>query len=356
MKKKYLVIAAFICLVLASRCGCGKSNELEKPELSLKGDESGITVKGNDGTEYESYQECCAAQDYAAAHQYLAKLKNSEGKEMEYMEAKEYVFKNEALFLMSQEDETAKKRIIYLLKEEGGNNAHVSMLIDLAIENDDETFVKLLANQYTRGVSEESLKMLMEYLLDKPTEGNKVFVEKLFNRIGAHSILFEMALEKGDMQYIRENASKNLDLSNTKLMNSLARIKDKQISEMILGLLDQKEKEIPSRPSLGITKSDYRGRINVSYDNYISSVKDYNNACLSILNNAITSKNQYLAQRVISKAKTNIVYQDLGDWCQVVEKSEDHSTEEAFKVTLDNTEKLSIKATYQNAVRSGAFR
>ena len=134
-----------------------------------------ITVKGADGTEYESYQECCAAQDFQAAHQYLAKLENSGGDG--YYDAKEYVFKQEALYLMSNGDEADKKRLIFLLKEESGDekyndriNGHVAMLIDLSIDNDDEAFVKVLAgmlpnvafdelwNRYERDKAEEERK------------------------------------------------------------------------------------------------------------------------------------------------------------------------------------------------------
>lgn len=270
--------------------------------------------------------------------------------------AKEYVFKNEALYLMSQEDEAAKKRIIYLLKEEGNNNNHVAMLIDLAIENDDEAFIKTLANQYSKGVSQEDLKKLMDYLLEKPQEENRGFIEKLLKKVEAEDLLFELAIKNGDNQFIREYASKHLSLSNTTLLNYLAGTKDKKNSETIIGLLVKEEKDIPSRPALGMIKSDHYGKLDSSYDNYISSVKDYNDACLTILNVAITTKNQYLAQRVVSKAKPNIVYKNLGDWEEVVVKKGYTSVYNAYKVTTDNSEQNSIKAAYQEAVRSGAFK
>lgn len=337
--KKYLLFVALIGLVITTLNGCSKT----------------ITVKGADGTVYESYQECCAAQDYAAAHQFLAKIQNSNSMSGEYDEAKEYVFKNEALYLMSLNDDTAKKRLVYLLKEEGGNNEHISMLIDLAIENDDESFVKILANQYTGGVSAEDLKKLMEYLSDKPTEGNMEFVKNLLKRLGEDSLLFEIALAKGDIQYIREYASKNLDLSNTELMNSLARTKDKQISEIILGLLSEEGKSIPARPALGMVQSNYDGELDDSYKTYISSVNRINRDCGFVLQIAISSKNQYLAQRAVNYAKPNISSQKVGSW-RIVEKSYNGTSLKAFRVTLDNTEQQSVKAAYQEAVRSGAFR
>ena len=301
MKRKNLFIV-IICLAMATLYGCSSKDK--------------ITVTGGDGKVYESYQECCAANDYEAAHLFLAKIQNSESEAYSYSEAKEYIFKNEALFLMSQGDETAKKRIIYLLKEEGNDDDHTSMLIDLAIENDDDAFVKKLANQYSERASEESLQKLMSYLSEKPTEENKIFIGKLID--------------------------KYLSLSNTAMLEYLARTKSREDSERILGLLSEEGKSIPARPALGeIRGAD--GELDSSYGYYIRSVKDYNDACRKILDIAVLSKNQYLAQRAVSKVMSNIVYKKIGIWS-------------TFKVTLDNTEANAIKAEYQQAVQSGAFK
>lgn len=158
--------------------------------------EKKITVKNADGTEYESYQECCAAQDFQAAHQYLAKLKNSEVGG--YDDAKEYVFKQEALYLMSQGDEAAKKRIIYLLKEEGGNDNHADMLIDLAIDNDDEDFVKALTKQYKGSISSDILRKIVEFLYIEKGDRNFDFVQTLLNRYNKSGLLLDAAVEKGN--------------------------------------------------------------------------------------------------------------------------------------------------------------
>lgn len=329
MKRKNLFIA-IICLAMATLYGCGSNGNSDSSNFIFTVSKDKITVTGGDGKVYESYQECCAANDYEAAHLFLAKLQNSKSEAYSYREAKEYIFKNEALFLMSQDDETAKKRIIYLLKEEGNNDDHVSMLIDLAIENDDDAFVKKLANQYSERASKESLQKLMSYLSEKPTEENKIFIGKLID--------------------------KYLSLSNTAMLEYLARTKSREDSERILGLLSEEGKSIPARPALGMIKSDHYGELDSSYGYYVSSVENYNDACRKILDIAVLSKNQYLAQRAVSKVMSNIVYKDLGDWETVVVRSTNSSVYNAFEVTLDNTEANAIKAEYQQAVRSGAFK
>ena len=186
--KKNLVLLALIGFAMFTLCGCGGKSDTSEVEQQITEEEqqnSEITVKGADGTIYESYQECCAAEDFQAAHQYLAKMETSDSCYFfgELEKAKKFVFKKEALYLMSVGDAAAKKRIIYLLKEGDDDNELVSTLIDIAIDDDDESFVKKLANQYTREVDDESLKNLSKYLTSKPKAENKEYVRTLFENL-----------------------------------------------------------------------------------------------------------------------------------------------------------------------------
>lgn len=295
---------------------------------SSKSSEGSLSVTGENGQVYESYQECCEAQDFVAAHQFLAKLKNSSNDSEKYKEAKEYVFKNEALYLMSQDDETAQKRIIYLLKEEGGNNDHVSMLIDLAIENDDEAFVRTLANQYTEGVNDESLKKLIDYLQEKPNEENKKSVEKLI--------------------------SKHLSLSNTSLLNYLAKTNEKNNAEKIIGLLTELKTE-GIRPKVGRVIADG----NSGYDaykgeprKYCESVKKNNKKCLEILSIAIKAKNQYLAKRAAENVKTNYIITDTETG-----KCDSGGYMLYLYVTQeDNGDRKEAQKMLNDALKAGAFK
>jgi hypothetical protein len=278
----------------------------------------------------------------------------------EFLTAKEYVFKNEALYLMSMDDEKAKRRIVYLLKEEGNNNDHVAMLIDLAIENDDEAFVKTLGNQYTSGATDEDLKKLSAYLSSKKSEGNREFLMALFKKLDEEDLLLDLAIKNSDKAFILEYASNHLTLSNTALLNYLAAIKDRQLSEKILGALTEEENRIPNRPSLGIVMvHDPYGGANMNkkeYLRYERAISNYNKECQSVLNVAINNKNQYLAQRVVTKAKPNISYVNLGDWEKVVNKTQNSSWDYAWKFSISNEEANAIRKAYQEAVRSGVFR
>ena len=323
-----------------------------------------ITVKGANGTEYESYQECCAAQDFQAAHQFLAKMKNAipekddESKydaESEFESAREEVFKQEALYLMSQGDEASKQRIIYLLKEEGENSGHIDMLIDLAINNNDDEFVKILANQY-QYASEDILNKIVNYLSSEKTEENKVFLLSLLKRLKKYSLLIDYAIDVDDTQIIKDIAS-DLKIDDTYAIAKLAAMNNKEMSELVLGTLKYLEVSATSRvkPILYQGYSDDISKVKEKCDNYKYDVKDYNKGCLSILDIAIEQKNQYLAQRVSGYLKDNLVYVKLpdirkeysdGSYCFI----------DRLKVSSSNDDIVAARKKYQEAVRSGAFK
>lgn len=314
-----------------------------------------ITVKGADGTEYKSYQECCAAQDFQAAHHFLIEMQNSisekHGDEKyeakrELQKAKEEVFKQEALFLMSLGDEAANKRIIYLLKEEGDDDNRIDMLIDLAIDADDEDFVKQLSNQYNRGYREE-FKKICEYLTSKDSHDNNDYLKSLLIRTGNERLYFDFAVKNNDVEFINQYASNHLSLSEKEVINYLSSLNQKNISENIIALLTKSEKWISKKPKFGVNRlgnNDERDDFIKNCDRFIQEVEEYNNNCREILNLAIMNKNQYLAQRVVSKAKGNISHeQHDSDYCNIL-------------VQADNRDISSIKATLQEAIRSGAFK
>ena len=361
MKIKRIVetLTLVFCIIFS---GCGEKKEK-------------ITVTGADGTVYESYQDCCANQDFEAAHRYLAKMKNDHSYNID--EAAEFVFKQEALYLMSMNDEIAKKRILYLLKEEEDNEDHVLMLIDLAIDNDDEAFVKTLANRLS--VSDGSINVkLMDYLLPKNPEENKAFLASLFRKLtlGENSLL-ELAMRTDDrelvLQLIDERngldwdkilawaiqnrddiiierlATPYLIENNSGLANYLADSKSRKHADLLFSALLDTEESIPNQPQLGIQKNwthSERDLFCEKCEEYESKVKKHNDKCQQILDLAIKHKNQYLAQRAMGKLRSNISHTLLPD------QNNYHCT----KVAVDNTQVDIIKKSYQDALRNGAFK
>ena len=276
-----------------------------------------ITVKGENGQTYESYQECCSAQDFQAAHLYLAKLENSIGdsydKEKEYKAAREYVFKQEALYLISIGDETAKKRVIYLLKEEGNNNERVNMLIDLAIDNDDIDFVKTLVNQLSGSVDSNIYKKIYQYFSEKGLNEHKEFLVGFFKRNNATPMLLEIAFDTDDMKLLHEYISE-ISLNDSEIIRKIAFKKANSLSDAVLSLLTQSFHAFHDRPSLGVTSyywSTDKQKFIDECKSYESEIKSYNQVCLKIMEIGIECKNLYLSRGAIKRMKSNITHEEL---------------------------------------------
>ena len=283
----------------------------------------------------------CEQNDYEKAHSLLLQLKET-GEYATFKETKAYVIKSEALYLISLNEETAKKRIIYLLKEEGEDNELVSDLIDLAIENDDEAFVKSLANQYSKGANQENLKKLMEYLNGKDTNDNNKFLFGLFKKLEEDGLAFDMAIKNHEIDYIKKVTSDSLSFDNKPLLNRLAAIKDNQVSELILATLSE------FKFSSWATRPPRIGKIigdgNQGYLSYVDDVKHYNRHCLEILNIAIKAGNYYLAKRAVQTIKINytINYRYINSNDRLYIISEDNGdTREAQKI-LNEAVKASV--------------
>lgn len=386
---KQLFNLIILCLTVSLLSACGEKK---------------ITVKGADGTEYESYQECCAEQDFQAAHQYLAKMQNDEDFKGDYYSAKEFVFKQEALYLMSLGDETSKKRIIYLLKEEGADNNRIDMLMDLAIDADDEDFVKTLTKQYEGSISSDMLRKIVEFLYIEKGDSNLDFVQTLLNRYNKSGLLLDAAVEKRDeelvvrlaqqfngslsfksfktvidflkskesprfqqlfdllstkvsekrelFKYAVENkktqtviklGAEYLSIDDEEITTQMASFKNISINGILIGKLTEKmvpKKNVGTRYSSGST--EYYDH---ATDGYADEISEYNMLCNKLLDCAIRTGNKDLAQKTLSVFLQNVVskhYGGIDTWRDVT--------------GYCNTDRDAAQKKYNEAVRSGAFK
>jgi hypothetical protein len=124
-----------------------------------------IVIKNKNGDKITSYQEACTMHDFETAHRFIAKMPESGYHSWDVSSAKEHVFREEALFLIAQGDEASKKRIMFLLKQDPErNDAYLNILVELAISQDDEDFVKTLTRQYNSEIPYSVLRKIVEYL------------------------------------------------------------------------------------------------------------------------------------------------------------------------------------------------
>ena len=140
---------------------------------------------------------------------------------------------------------------------------------------------------------------------------------------------------------------KVFDINDNNSLSKIASLKNRKYDEIIIGALSEKEAEIPKKPKMGTTTvQDNYGedkRLFIINSNLFSeSIQNYNNICQKVLSVAIKNGNQYLAQRAVSKFKSNIFVENPRYF--------------TFVVTVDNNDINAAKATYQEAIKSGAFR
>jgi len=335
-----------------------------------------IKVKGVDGKEYKSYQAACAAQDFTAAHEYLAILKNRADKRYRYRSLYEvgvdYVFKQECLYLLSMDDEEfATKRIVFLLKEaqaddtdSWNNDSRCNWLMDLAIDMDKEEFVKSLTRLYKEKIPKPILKKVVDYLYVQKGKVNTDFLISLLDRNDQLGLLINAALANGNEKYAIELAKrydKCIELDDKNIISKLASKKDRSLSDAIIKALS----------AITINGTPYPAGLHDYYDSqrnlnsnseksshyrYADDIADYNKHCESILNIAIASGNQYLAQKVLVQFRERPVFIEGSSRSEI--KAPDGTLidgNHSFLYSSDEDKKAAQKR-YQEAVRNGAFK
>ena len=206
IKKSTLAMFSLIALMSYVIASCGNS-----------GHSSGITVVGSDSTVFESYEDACHAQDYEAAHKFLVAMKKA--KASNYEDAREYVFSQEALYLISQNDEVSTKRLFFLLEEDAQEvdkstrDTRCNTIIELAIKQNNQALVEQTIGQYNDKIDVPILRRIYDYLYSSGlvtdenyiidlllnNDGLKIMVEDAINR-QADALLFKILEKCGTMK------------------------------------------------------------------------------------------------------------------------------------------------------------
>ena len=335
-------------------------------------------VKGADGQVYHSYQAACAAKDFTAAHKYLVKLKDKvdDGfvEESDYYDAVDYVFKQECLYLLSMDDEEfATKRIVFLLKEaqaddtdSENNDSRCDWLLDLAIDMDKEDFLKSLTKLYNEKISESALNKIIDYFYVQKGEVKSDFLISLLDRNDQLGLLINAALVNGNEKYAIELAKqydKCIELDDKNIISKLASKKDRSLSDAIIKALS----------AITIGGSPFSAGLHYYYDSdrdiskdtdktshfrYADDIANYNKQCESILNIAIASGNQYLAQKVLVQFREKPVFIKGDRYGRNNIKAPDGTIipPELSYLYYSDEDKKSAQKKYQEAVRNGSFK
>lgn len=310
-----------------------------------------IVIKNSEGLKFETYQEACIAGDFESAHRYIAKMEEAGYYFEDIYQAKKHVFGEEALYLLSIGDDNAKRRILFLLKQDPENSdSYCDMLVDLIITDDDEAFLKTIIQQYNDNINETVLRKVVDYLYITKGDENVNFVTSLVGRNDKMDLLFLAAVEKDDVTLIQEMAQKysgSIKLSTFKTISDyflskedieykstinalIANIADKDglinyliaknydssiISNVSNAILKESLEELMDNSVSVMSKGLYSNDISIESSQNIESVNDYNSRCLALLEKAIYYKNKNMAQSIIRIMKPNpVCYQgDSGE-------------------------------------------
>lgn len=220
-------LIAFMSCIIAS---CGNSVH-----------SSGITVVGSDSTVFESYEDACHAQDYEAAHKYLVAMKKAGSSN--YKEAREYVFSQEALYLISQNDEVSTKRLFFLLEEDANevdqstHDSRCNQIIELAIKQNNQVLVEQTIGQYHAQIGLFMMRKIYDYLYSSGRITNTDYIIDLLSKNDGIGIMVEDAINRQDDAIIMKILERCSNLKEDLLKNIAYYYTEKKDKKQLLSFI-----------------------------------------------------------------------------------------------------------------------
>ncbi len=246
---KYLSICCVAVLLLTA---CGSSSSKDEK----------VTVTNSDGKEYESYEEACHAQDYEAAPKFLTAMKKAGASD--YEEAREYIFSQEALYLIAMNDETSTKRLFFLLQEDANEvsnsvrDARCNTIIELAIKQNNQALVEQTIGLYNDQIDGPVLRRIYEYLYKEGRNPDpNSMMDLLLKNNGVEMMADDAISSQNDallMQIIAKCNDKDLDVSK-KIIKYFSAKKDKKQIANLSNLL-RKNMQWESLMELAVATND----------------------------------------------------------------------------------------------------
>lgn len=335
MKNYFLSIVCFTAICLLSACS---------------GDTK-ITVKGADGTIYESYQECCAVNDFEAAHQYLNKMKNeidaysqkyaekiaryatdeyekSESMKEAYNEAYNDVLQKEALFLIADGSEDAVNRLVFLMKEDEGKKLDASQFLELALtQNNVNLATKMLA-------------------LDNSLANEEMVLQAIANNSDE---IVDIMLRNNPLLIKVPKCAQYYRYRDEQLYEKLTQLAGKAIEDQMKESL----KELMSQANFPVlSKGVHSEDISVEGPECNNRISRFNQDCITLIQQAIHYRNKSIAESAFRLMKPNIVVHGWTD----AEKIKIKIGGRQYYVQYIDSDINEAKRIIKDAERNGAFK
>ena len=294
---------------------------------------------------FNNYKDACSAARFDVAHRFLAQMEENEFNASKVDEAEEYIFRQELTYLVSMGDEQSINRIIFLFKQ---NDIDKSKLveycddaIDLAISMGNDLMVDRLVIAYpdkdfTRTICDN----IAAYYANNQVKFRDFLLQNL-RSANVRSLAVTYCTENNDKDLFSKMMTVAPNMSTDEAALKLwAKFDYAGFEKQITTIIGDAAKQLPTMPATGMIKSDHYGELDGKYQEYIDGVKKYNNVVINVISILVEVGKRDVAASMVNKVKPNLNCTNLGDWCDVVEKSTDSSVYNAFQVTADNTEDI----------------
>lgn len=238
------------------------------------------------------------------------------------------------IFSFTKERDLTYSRL--LKKAEG-----IDALLGYAIDNGDSKLIEFAINNSDCQVTYESIVKVTNYLIEQKNTRCKDIFARLFERVkNRDNDLLSYAINQKYYAPVKKYiSSRGINIGNKELMLNIIRVHDNALSDGIVSAMLKRASELPNLPRLGTIKnSTFDQEVYSSYNNAVSS---YNGDCDYLLSSSISTKNGYLAKKVLGLFKPLV----------------DHTTLlfNTYTSRNDNPQK-EAERIYKEAVQNGAFK
>ena len=272
-----------------------------------------LMVKCNPSTEYD-FSQAVAQGDFENARKALTEFEVYDS--ARYEQALRTVNDKEIYALLAKPSRDGDARILYLYNSyEEDQLPDMQDVVDVAISMGNENLsIKLLKAgvgiSYNIAVAAANADMadLVNLILKKKPE----------------YILEEEVAE----YYQEEKGTAALQEFTTKVIKSGL---DRELQNLY-------RLTIPTRPALGLVKSEYSGKIPKEYTDYKNEVEYLNNRCKELISKSVEFGQTVTANKAFSLMKPNLEWNNIGDWVKVVEHTDHGSVYNTFKVAENRNE------------------
>ena len=289
---------------------------------------------------YENYKDACNNGRFDVALKFIEQME-----EYEQYDPLKYVFAKEAELItenLNRESINDLKNLFNRYKKIGYNQMDKlceTLIKQTIAKNNIALCEELMALHRDEDYPDDITIAILNMYKENNTGKFRNFAMSNINKYEIESYIIEYLRENDDRELLKALTSKYQDniFKNENILSLYEEKYPAELKEQITKELFKLKKQVPTRPAIGMVKSDRYGDIPQEYLNYTSQVQSYNAQCTKLLAYAYNMNDKKLANFIVSNMCSSLTYQVLGNWSKIAENNPDsHSVYEAYMVKINN--------------------